>query len=258
MWTVEWLVYSQIAIQLFRNFCAFFIENSWIAIWPDISKWKNINIFECEWPNGNLNDLCMAELPFGHSHSKLKRKQKLRDTEYTAITKSPVSSIKCRDVNKNNRLDYQQRIQAIAKSPVSKIRDTDNLAIDCIRSLSHMKISISASSKSHVDLETMSFFRTRTWRQGNCVSYSNQGNGNTAQTQHDTESRGGGRRGGTYHLSLYEVRSLRGTSLLCTLVNRSDNLLSRLQMVYIATKCDVIQNRNRTQRKQTIVTGRRL
>ena len=24
---------------------------------------KNIYICECEWPNGNLNDLCMAELP---------------------------------------------------------------------------------------------------------------------------------------------------------------------------------------------------
>ena len=103
----------------------------------------------CVWPN------C-------RSHSKLKRKQKLRDTECTAIAQSPVSSIKCQDVNKNNRLDYQQRIQTIVKSPVSNLRDTDNLAIACIRYLSHMKISISASSKSHVDLETISFFRTRT------------------------------------------------------------------------------------------------
>ena len=181
----------------------------WLFYWKWLNgnlarhyKIKNIYIFECEWPNGNLNDLCMAELPFT---LKLKRKQKLKDTECTVIAKSLVSSIKCQDVNKNNRLDYQQRIQAIAKSPVSKIRDTDNLAIDCIRSLSHMKISISASSKSHVDLETMSFFRTRTWRQGNCVSYSNQGNGNTAQTQQDTESGGGGRRWG--HIPLEPVWS---------------------------------------------------
>ena len=34
-------------------------------------KIKNIYIFECEWLNGNLNDLCTAELPFGHSHWNL-------------------------------------------------------------------------------------------------------------------------------------------------------------------------------------------
>ena len=97
-----------------------------------------------------------------HSHSNSKSKRKMGDTEGTAIAKSSVSSIKCQDVNKNNRLDYQQRIQTIAKSPVSNLRDTDNLAIACIRYLPHMKISISASSKSHVDLETISFLRTRT------------------------------------------------------------------------------------------------
>ena len=32
-------------------------------------KIKNIYIFECEWPNGNSNNLCMAYLPFVHSHS---------------------------------------------------------------------------------------------------------------------------------------------------------------------------------------------
>ena len=43
-----------------------FIENGNLA---GYFKIKNIiYIFECEWPNGNLNDLCMAELPFGHSH----------------------------------------------------------------------------------------------------------------------------------------------------------------------------------------------
>ena len=31
-------------------------------------KIKNIYIFECEWPNGNSNDLCTAKLPFGRSH----------------------------------------------------------------------------------------------------------------------------------------------------------------------------------------------
>ena len=30
---------------------------------------KNICIFECEWLNGNSNDLCMAEFPFGRSNS---------------------------------------------------------------------------------------------------------------------------------------------------------------------------------------------
>ena len=30
---------------------------------------KNIYIFGCKWPNDNSNDLCMAELPFGRSHS---------------------------------------------------------------------------------------------------------------------------------------------------------------------------------------------
>ena len=32
-------------------------------------KIKSICVFECEWPNGNSNDLCTAKLPFGRSHS---------------------------------------------------------------------------------------------------------------------------------------------------------------------------------------------
>ena len=34
---------------------------------------KNIYIFECQWANGNSNDLCMAKLPFDHSHSNANR-----------------------------------------------------------------------------------------------------------------------------------------------------------------------------------------
>ena len=42
-----------------------------------IAKWqfgrtfqnKNYYNFECEWANGNLDDFCMAKLPFSHSHS---------------------------------------------------------------------------------------------------------------------------------------------------------------------------------------------
>ena len=51
-------------IRLFRNVHAFFIENLARHL-----KIKNIYIFECEWPNVNLNDLCTAELPFSSSHS---------------------------------------------------------------------------------------------------------------------------------------------------------------------------------------------
>ena len=35
-------------------------------------KIKTIFIFGCELPNGYSNDLCMDELPFGHSHSNSK------------------------------------------------------------------------------------------------------------------------------------------------------------------------------------------
>ena len=48
----------QIDIRLFRKFHFIFIENGWMAIWLDILKYK---IFECEWMNGNSNDLCMAK-----------------------------------------------------------------------------------------------------------------------------------------------------------------------------------------------------
>ena len=56
----------QIDIRLFRKFHFIFIENGWIAIWLDILKYK---IFECEWMNGNSNDLCMTKWQFGCSHS---------------------------------------------------------------------------------------------------------------------------------------------------------------------------------------------
>ena len=60
--TCVWPNYH-IAVQ---NLCTFFIEN---ANFIRHFKIKIIYIFECEWPNGNLNNLCMAKLPFGHSHS---------------------------------------------------------------------------------------------------------------------------------------------------------------------------------------------
>ena len=34
-------------------------------------KIENIYFFECEWPNGNSNNLSIDELPFGHSHWNL-------------------------------------------------------------------------------------------------------------------------------------------------------------------------------------------
>ena len=56
------------AVQKF--FCVFFLLK--MAEWQfgQTFQNKNIYIFECEWRNGNLNDLCMVKLPFKH-----KRKQ---------------------------------------------------------------------------------------------------------------------------------------------------------------------------------------
>ena len=48
------------------------------------------------------------------------------------IAKLPVSNVKCRHVNKNNKLNCKQLTQAIAESPVSTLRDTGDLAIACI------------------------------------------------------------------------------------------------------------------------------
>ena len=59
-------MYGQIAIQLLK----FFLLK--IAKWQcarTFQNFKKIIFFECEWPNGNLNDLCMDELLFGHSLS---------------------------------------------------------------------------------------------------------------------------------------------------------------------------------------------
>ena len=68
VWTAEWLVHGWIAIWLFSTFAPFYWK------WPNgnlagHSQWKTVYIFECEWLNGNSNDLCMAELPFDLSHS---------------------------------------------------------------------------------------------------------------------------------------------------------------------------------------------
>ena len=43
-----------------------------MAKWQLAGHYKILknHIFECEWPNGNLNDLCTAELLFGFSHSQ--------------------------------------------------------------------------------------------------------------------------------------------------------------------------------------------
>ena len=46
-------------------------------------KIKNIYIFECEWPNGNSNDLWMVGMAIWPFTLKLKRKRKLRDIECT-------------------------------------------------------------------------------------------------------------------------------------------------------------------------------
>ena len=71
VWTAKWLVYGGITIWLFRNFDTFFIENIQIIKWQFGQTFQNKKnyIFECGWPNGNSNDLCVADLSFGCSHS---------------------------------------------------------------------------------------------------------------------------------------------------------------------------------------------
>ena len=58
----------------------FFIENGNLA---GHFKVINIYIIECEWPNSNLNDLCIDRIAIQSFTLKLKRKRKLRDTECT-------------------------------------------------------------------------------------------------------------------------------------------------------------------------------
>ena len=61
---------------VYRN-CHLTIQKFWHLYywkWPNANlaghfKIRNIYILECEWLNGNSNDLCTAELPFGSSHS---------------------------------------------------------------------------------------------------------------------------------------------------------------------------------------------
>ena len=60
-----------------HKFLQLFIENSWMAI-------KNIYIFECEWLNGNSNDLCTAKLPFGRSHSNSNANWGIRNAHPTS------------------------------------------------------------------------------------------------------------------------------------------------------------------------------
>ena len=65
----EWLVYGRISIQLFRSFLPFLLKTAEWQFGKTFQNKKYIYIFECEWPNGNSDDLCIAELPFGHSQS---------------------------------------------------------------------------------------------------------------------------------------------------------------------------------------------
>ena len=48
------------------DICAFLLKT---AEWKFGRTFQNIYIFECEWLNGNSNDLWTAKLPFGSSHS---------------------------------------------------------------------------------------------------------------------------------------------------------------------------------------------
>ena len=52
------------------------------------------------------------------------------------IAKLPISNVKCRHVNKNNKLNCKQLTQAMAESLVSTLRDTGDLAIACIHCIS--------------------------------------------------------------------------------------------------------------------------
>ena len=118
VWMAEWPVYGQIAIWLFRNFCAFFYWKRPNGNLARHFKMKNIYIFECDWLNGNLNDLCIAKLPFSHSHSKSNTNGNwgIQNVPTIVIIRTDCSVIGCTELSwlihtchRSNHSDYNAR-----------------------------------------------------------------------------------------------------------------------------------------------------